>query len=149
MTNADRISGSQNTSPGGRMLESAKEAVNLLGLETFIKDNKGPIYKQLEECDERVEAGTSGLDPNAAFIAQSLHMINGVILVGSSRANFDRAAAWVRDLHAHAEPTSLLSTLVLVYVVDQGWRDANDSDDEARKARWNEIHQRANWLYEK
>jgi hypothetical protein len=131
------------------MIESAKEAVNLLGLESFIKDNKAPIYRQLEECDERVKAGTSGLDPDAAFIAQSLHMINGVILVGSSLANFDKAAAWVRDLHAHAEPTSFLSTLVLVYVMDQGWRDANDSDDEARKARWNGIYQRANWLYEK
>jgi hypothetical protein len=131
------------------MLESAKKAVELLGLEAFIKDNKAPIYQQLEECDERVKEGPRGLDPDAAFIAQSLHMISGVIQVGSSRAHFDEAALWVQSPPAHAEPTSLLATLVLVYVVDQGWHDANASNNEAKKAQWNSIHQRAKWLCEK
>jgi hypothetical protein len=149
MTNADRISGPQDTSSVGRMLESAQEAVKLLGLEDFINDNKVPIYKQLEDCDERVKVGPDGLDPDAAFIAQSLHMISGVIHVGSTRANFDEAASWVKRPDIHAEPTSLLSTLVLFYVVYQGWQDANASSDETKKARWNSIYQRAKWLYEK
>jgi hypothetical protein len=149
MTNADPISSAQKTSPGERMLKNAEEAVRLLGLEGFIKDNKAPIYQQLEDCDERVKVGPSGLDPDASFIAQSLHMIGGVIHVGSTRAHFDEAAVWVKRPHAHAEPTSLLSTLVLVYVVDQGWRDANASNDEAKKVRWNSIHRRAEWLCEK
>ena len=56
----------------------------------------------------------------------------------------------------HAEPISLLSTLVLLYIVDQGWQDAHAPNqdahapnDEKKKAQWESIYQRAKWLCEK
>jgi hypothetical protein len=142
-------------SPGGqgdcvkKMLHSAEEAVDLLVLRNFVRDNKNAIYKQLEDCDARVSQGPSGLDPDAAFIAQSLPLISGVIHVGSTRENFEAAATWVQKQSPHAEPASLLSTLVLLYVVDQGWQDADVSKDADKKTQWGRIYQRAQWLCER
>jgi hypothetical protein len=162
MTDANQISSQQSTPPGGgdhgfkKMLQSANEAVKRLGLKDFIQDNKAAIYGQLEDCDTRVSERPSGLDPNAAFVAQSLPLIGGVIHVGSSRTNFDDAATWVQQQSPHAEPNSLLSTLVLLYIVDQGWQDAHAPNqdahapnDEKKKAQWESIYQRAKWLCEK
>jgi hypothetical protein len=142
------------------MLDSAQEAVKRLDLEAFIQDNKEAIYKQLEDSDACVSKAPEELNPNAVFIAQSLHLISGVIHVGSNPANFDAAAAWVQDPRGrqqltsawvldpgvHANLTSLLSTLVFLYVVNQGWQDANASGDASKKARWESIYKRAEWF---
>jgi len=155
MTEDNPLSNQQSTSPGRddarveKMLDSAKEAVGLLGLTKFIDDNKEAIYDQLEDCNERVRKVPIGLDPDAAFIAQSLGMIGGVIHVGSTRKNFDAAAGSVLPPGTHAEPMSVLSTLVLLYVVHKGWRDPDVSKDAARKARWDTIYKRTKWLCEK
>jgi hypothetical protein len=155
MTEDNPVSSQQSTSPGGddarvkKMLESAQKSVELLGLTKFIDDNKKAIYEQLEDCDARVSKVPIGLHPDAAFIAQSLGMIGGVIHVGSTRKNFDAAAAWVLPPDTHAEPMSVLSTLVLLYVVEKGWRDPDVSKDAAKKARWDTIYKRTKWLCEK
>src|ERR1039457_5079644 len=162
MTDANQISSQQSTSPSGRdewvkkMLESAEKAVEILHLGDFIRDNKEAIYRQLEDCDVRVSERPSGLDPNAAFVAQSLPLIGGGIHFGRRRAHFDKAAIWVLNQSPHAETNSLLSTLVLLYIVDQGWQDAHGPNqdahapnDEKKKAQWESIYQRAKWLCEK
>jgi len=155
MTDANQISSQKSIPPGGgddgftKMLQSAGHAVQLLVLERFIRDNKQDIYKQLEDCDDRVSGRPSGLDPDAAFVAQSLPLIDGVIHVGSSRDHFDDAARWVQRQSPHIEPDSLLSTLVLLYIMEQGLQDARASTNADRKSKWERIHQRAKWLCEK
>jgi hypothetical protein len=154
MTDANQISSQQSIPTAGRdecvkkMLQSAKDAVDRLGLTDFIKDNKAAIYRQLEDFTH-VTKGPIGLDPNAAFVAQTLPLASGVIHVGSSRTNFDKAALWVQNQSAHAQPNSVLPTLVLLYIVHQGWQDARDTHDEKKKAQWESIYERAKWLCEK
>jgi len=113
----------------------AEKAVKILQLGDFIRDNRGAICCQLEQIDKRIteaSGGTTlGLNRDADFIAQSLPLINGVINVGSSRRNMDAAIAWVKTQSPDADPIPLLSSLALIYIVAEAWKDMNQ---EAQKS---------------
>jgi hypothetical protein len=156
------------------MQRHADDAVKQLNIADFIRANEGAICGQLEQIDSRVskaaEGNTLGLNSDADFIAQSLPLINGVILVGSNRQNINAATTWVKEQRPDADPISLLSTLTLVYIVKQAREDAcKDAEKEiaeqarasltapvqqptagqAKKTRWEGIYRRIQWLCEK
>ena len=160
------------TSQSDTLLEDAKTAVRLLGIDDFIERNKKDIYDQLERClllvAEAEQTGALDLPPDAAFIAEALPLISGIVNVGSNRDTFDKAAAWVQTLIPGANSGRLLSTLTFLYIVDQGRKDStaqkgeltgeaeaavpapeDEKKQQEKERRWDRIYKGAKWLYER
>jgi hypothetical protein len=75
------------------------------------------------------------------FISLCVPVINGILHVGSSREAVQQTSEWVNSIFAaegeKIDPKLALSTLVIAYVVDKGYK-ANGGDPEKRKT-WRRI----------
>lgn len=129
-------------------LEIAREAVeNQLKVSEFIDDFKDTIYGKLEEREAHVieteeDRGDLQHAGNATFIAESLALVSGIVTIGSTRENFDKASEWIKTLFPKAEPTPVFLALTLIYIVNKGKDDAEASRDDEQIEKWKRIHGR-------
>ena len=129
-------------------LEIAREAVeNQLKVKEFIDDFKDTIYDKLEQREAHVteteeDRGDLQRAGNATFIAEGLALMSGVVTIGSTRENFDKASKWIKTLFPKAEPTPVFLALTLIYIVNKGKDDAEASGDDKQIEKWKRIHGR-------
>jgi hypothetical protein len=118
----------------------------ILKVEGFFSEHKQHIYDRLEECDKIANKAQS--NPDMLFIAESLPIINGIIHVGSARAELNSATEWVRkhwDV-GEAHPRIVLSALLFHYVMDSGVRDHENCDLSKKREAWERIKKRVEKL---
>jgi hypothetical protein len=123
-----------------REFSTAREAVDQLGLIDFIKAHKALIYEKIKECDKRVEdakkEGKGEFYGDMTFIATCLPLAAGIVHVGSTLDKFKEAQNSLGKGLGLLDPTSVLSALTLLYLVQTGWE--NNKEDET----WKRIRQR-------
>jgi hypothetical protein len=118
--------------------KKAETAVGQLGLTTFIEDHWNLIQEKMRKCDEEVNAAKDKGQAfgDMTFIATCLPLAAGIVHVGSTLDAFKNAQKEVREGVNLPDSTSVLSALVLVYLVQTG-HDKNPGD-----AAWDRIYGR-------
>jgi hypothetical protein len=119
----------------------AAEAADIVGITRVMKRLSDKLFDQIEECERFAEAAEP-LDANAIFIALSLPIANSLIHYATSEERLNRAQLWLRENwpNQQSDPISALASLVLMYVVSEGWKQFRK--DAARKAIWSRIRRR-------
>ena len=126
-------------------LDLAREAVEeRLKINDFIKNNNVQLYGKLEKCDLGVK---NQPESDLLFIAECLPLINGIVQIGSTLADFNGAIQWIREKLPDAVPVSILSALTFIYIVETAIKDDLVSKDAAKKEIWKRIHERVKKLY--
>lgn len=135
------------------MTKIVKEAVEeYLKLNDFIELHKETIYEKLVEREEHITKA-QGMEEdddllyagNAAFVAESLALMSGIVSVGTKKENYTKASVWIKGIFPKAEDaTPVFLTLTLIYIANKGWEEANETEDKERKIVWNRIHKRTN-----
>lgn len=132
------------------VFEVATEAVEVLQVKDFIEKNKKIVREKLEEREARVvEQENAGSDHqstgNATFIAESLALMSGIIVVGSSKKNYYHAKGWVKTHYGEdSEPMPVFLALILIYIVNKTLEEAKSSGNEEEKTKWERISNRLN-----
>ncbi len=121
-------------------LENAKRVVEeLLQVSSLIEQYKDQIYRKLEDLDKNVTNQSGG---DIAFMAGGLSLISGIVHVGSTLKDYDRATDWVKQQLAKSDPGPVLSALTFIYIVDKGFNEFKASSDEDKRDVWERIHKR-------
>lgn len=135
----------------GTIGDYVRSAVEILGVEKFIKRNIRQFGDKLEKFHEYAEERGDG---DMIFMALSLPIATGVIHVGSNRGALSKAIEWVGTLPGpdqggkkgkreeddnKPDPFSILSVLVLIAIVEEG---RNLKLKREQKKVWQGIHQR-------
>lgn len=132
-------------------------------LESFLKRHESHILARLEECDKSAQA-VEKKSQDMIFFAESLPIINGLVHVGTTREELERAKGLVQAEQAdlartkrHAggaaspqqespDPEIVLSALVFVEVAARGKKKADQGKDPIKKEIWNRIEARVKKL---
>jgi hypothetical protein len=135
--------------------DKANSAVEVLGIANFIENHKEHIYERLEHYEsdrcaqtnawlqDRVreeEFVNEGSECDMIFIADNLSLIRGVVYVGSSLDNFNKAVQWAKKIVPGADSVSVLSALTFIYIVERGWNEFKD--DKEKQNFWQSIYNR-------
>lgn len=125
---------------------TSDKAVELLKIDGFIKAQSKEIFGRLESG---YRSTRTRAEADLLFIAESLPLISAIVNVGSSLENFRKAVDWAQiELH-HAEPVSALSALTFIYVVDKGYKAAQESGDADSKNMWTKMKELVETLLSK
>lgn len=120
------------------LYDKAREAAERLNMGDFFQKHELEIFDRLERyCADNGD--------DVAFIAESLPPIASLIHLAGSLRNYRRAQEWIRQDLPDAEPSAVLSALILLYVTAKALdRFANDAE---RQAAWIHIRDRIErWL---
>lgn len=115
-------------------LEKARSAVEELQISDFIETHKTEIFGRLKENYELAHSGKSEPESDLAFIADSLPLISAIIQVGSNKEVYLKACKWVQKSLPSANPSSVLSVLTFIYILEKGCKES--SLDEASRETW-------------
>lgn len=121
-------------------LKNAAAAVRELGIEEAISEKLDLLYSRLteEEADAiRVSGGR-----NLPVLASLLTTVNVFINYASTRRRLQSAFGWLRrewGVESHHEQVSLLGTMTLLYIADEGLRRTGDDDRKAED--WTRLRQ--------
>jgi hypothetical protein len=101
------------------MVDVSNEAVQKLGVSSFVNVNMDSLYRRLSEA---LDSAQKAQDPGTQFRTMSLPIVNGLIHFASTRHQLDNAIDWVEKANVKriADPTSTLAALTLLYIVDNG-----------------------------
>jgi hypothetical protein len=126
--------------------DSAMVMEKLLDVREFFLTHKERIYDRLEECDRIAKNAVTNAD--MLFFAESLPIINGIIHVGSTREELNKATDWVRENWEgqEAQPRIVLSALLFRYVTKEGAKEFADSTIQRKKTAWHRINDRVSRL---
>ena len=128
--------------------ERAREAVEEhLKVKEFIENHEQDIYEKLEKFEE--SASVASREDEHAFIAESLPLIEGIVQVGSTPKDFEKASGWLKGLLPQADPALALSALVLMYVVGRGHQRFSIQGSSAQRASWERMFKRVQALQRK
>ncbi|HVE70441.1 MAG TPA: hypothetical protein VNI54_03660 [Thermoanaerobaculia bacterium] len=116
----------------------AAEAVAMLQIAPPIEQLRQKLFQQIEECD--VFAASN----DALFITTSLPLANALIHYAAEPTALNQARVWARVRWPHQDPTSMLATLTLIYVVQQGVKSF--AAEPQRNEMWDGIHRRIETL---
>lgn len=111
--------------PSRRVRKIAEQAVQELGIRSFIDNHLKEITRRLEECESAAQ--NAPVDSDMLFIAMSLPILNGVIHIASNQRNLRKAMEWATKTWGgesdpgEFDPISVLSALTLIFVVCEGW----------------------------
>jgi hypothetical protein len=122
---------------------ASDKAVELLRIDNFIDAQKGEIFGRLENGYRNT---MNRQDADLLFIAESLPLISAIVNVGSTLTNFKTAADWVKQKLPDAEPVSALSALTFIYVIDKGYKAAQNLGDEDKRRVWTKMRERVETL---
>ncbi|HJU56226.1 MAG TPA: hypothetical protein VJ715_16710 [Pyrinomonadaceae bacterium] len=126
--------------------DSAMVMERLLDVREFFLAHKDRIYSKLEDCDQIAKRAITNTD--MLFFAESLPIINGIIHVGSTREDLNKATEWVRENWegSAAQPRIVLSALLFHYVTKEGVKEFTDSTDQSKRITWSRIDERVGRL---
>ena len=126
--------------------DSAMVMEELLDVREFFLAHKELIYQRLEECDRIAKNAVTNAD--MLFFAESLPIINGIIHVGSTREELNKATDWVRENWegSEAQPRIVLSALLFRYVTKEGAKEFTNSVIQSKRDAWNRIDERVDRL---
>lgn len=133
------------------------EVIKLLEVEEFLSRNMKAILDKIEDCDQI--ASSADFNGDMMFIALSLPIANGVIHIASNRRALSHATGWLiknwepddeenpdKDRPDKEDPDkiSILSALMLIYIVMQGWEEYKSVKD--KRKMWERIRIRVQKL---
>ena len=130
--------------------DSSRAVENYLNLGDFFRRHRDHILDKLEECDSVAQQAEKNQD--MIFFAESLPIINGLIHVGTTREELNKAIEWVKQNWGDkVDPLIVLSALTFIYVAETGAALAENPPTEAgAKVRdrvvWNRINARVKKL---
>jgi hypothetical protein len=113
--------------------EKAAEAAERLGLGASLLKHESALFERLERCSAETT-------DDLLFVAESLPPIAGLVHFGGTLSSYRNAENWIRAAVPDAEPGSILSALVLLYLTDRALRCF--SAEPTRAATWNHIRNR-------
>lgn len=115
----------------------AAEAVDVIGVRESIAAAADTIFAQIEGSDT---FATGSAQEDAIFIATSLAMANAVVHYRTRKSQLAQARAWAHERWPDEDPTTVLATLTLIYMVGEGWKRFRDIAE--KKTVWERIHRR-------
>jgi hypothetical protein len=119
-------------------------AIRKLGIRDFLNTHKELVFAKLEECESIAER--ADFNGEIMFIASSLPIISGLILVASTRHERQLAIEWVlsnwRNGGDPPDTLSILSALTLIYLVAKGWKELKSDPDDRKREIWARIRDR-------
>ncbi len=130
--------------------DPSRAVENYLNLGDFFRRHRDHILDKLEECDSVAQQAEKNQD--MIFFAESLPIINGLIHVGTTREELNKAIEWVKQNWGDkVDPLIVLSALTFIYVAETGAALAeNPSTEAGAKVRdrevWNRINARVKKL---
>jgi hypothetical protein len=118
-----------------RLESLAAEAVAVLGILPSLKKAERTLLDQIEECDRF--AGTSN---HALFIVTTMPLANSFIHYAADLDALRNARQWASERWPGQDPSSMLATLTLMYMIQQGVRVFGA--DPAQREKWDRIYAR-------
>jgi hypothetical protein len=132
--------------------QEAKEVVEkYLGLGDFIECNKHDIFKKIEIYDHDPQ---NGMSCETSFTSDSLLFISFMMHAGCVTEKFNHSRKWVSNVFPGEDPLSVLSAIIFLYIVEQGWNQFSNSTDktdagEEKRIVWERILERTkNWIHQ-
>jgi hypothetical protein len=124
--------------------DSSRAVENYLNLGDFFKRHRDHILDKLEDSDAAAQRVEKNQD--MIFFAESLPIINGLIHVGTTREELNKAIDWVKQNWGDkVDPLIVLSALTFIYVAETGAELAeNPPQDKDAKMRDKEVWKRIN-----
>ncbi len=133
----------------------AAQIIERLGIADFLALHRDRIFSKLEDCERLAGAADSGGD--LMFVALSLPIMNGLIIVASSKQRILAAGRYINSffrrsgVSAELDEMAILSALALIYVVNMGHiafkRDKELRDNVGGRRTWARMRKRLQRLY--
>lgn len=124
------------------IIKKSSEAVeDQLQCNGFISKHWGDIYQNLVDIYNKVAANQKE-GREILFIAETLPIMSGIVHVGSSLKNFQKASKWVSGMIPDTDPAAILSALTFIYIVNQCKTNPPTESDKNPEI-WERIY---NWV---
>jgi len=119
--------------------KASDAVVNVLKADGFIRSHRQEVYARLEQAFTR--ATSSEGEGSVMFVAETLPLMAAIVHLGTTLDDYIRATHWAEERFPGGVPTSTLSALTFIYVVEQGEKDAREARDPQRRGLWKKMRE--------